>query len=188
MLGWNIIRERFSEIAWPEVLRSVIIFVVFFFSVNVLFRLNEILLLLLNCLSIIFLLLYYKSLLFCNARMRYKKVTIHHTICRYIVEIIPGSLGYVGRVLAYGLGNLGSIPGCVIPKTLKMVLDTYLINTQQYKVRIKGKVEQSGERSSTLPYTWCSSYWKGSLVVALDSGRQFYFYSESKLCTLLYYF
>ena len=34
-----------------------------------------------------------------------------------------------------------------------MVLDTSLRNTQQYKVRIKGKVEQSRERSGTLPYT-----------------------------------
>ena len=34
-----------------------------------------------------------------------------------------------------------------------MVLDTSLINTQQYKVYIKGKVEQSRERSSALPYT-----------------------------------
>ena len=32
-----------------------------------------------------------------------------------------------------------------------MVLDTSLLNTQQYKVRIKGKVEQSRERSSALP-------------------------------------
>ena len=37
-------------------------------------------------------------------------------------------------------------------QTLKMVLDTSLLNTQHYKVRIKGKVEQSKERSSTLPY------------------------------------
>ena len=29
-----------------------------------------------------------------------------------------------------------------------MVLDTSLLNTQQYKVRIKGKVAQSRERSS----------------------------------------
>ena len=57
------------------------------------------------------------------------------------------------RVFADGLGNLGSIPGRVIPKTLKMVLDTSLLNTQQYKVRIEGKVEQSRERSSALPYT-----------------------------------
>ena len=45
----------------------------------------------------------------------------------------------------------GSIPGRVIPKTFKMVLDTSLINTRQYKVRIKGKVEQLWERSSALP-------------------------------------
>ena len=50
-------------------------------------------------------------------------------------------------------GDLCSIPGPVIPKTLKMVLDTSLLNTQQYKVRIKGKVKQSRERSSVLPYT-----------------------------------
>ena len=52
-----------------------------------------------------------------------------------------------------GPGDMVSIPGCVIPKTFKMVLDNSLLNTQQYKVRIKGKVAQSRERSSTLPYT-----------------------------------
>ena len=35
----------------------------------------------------------------------------------------------------------------------KMVLDASLLNTQQYKVGIKSKVEQFRERSSTLPYT-----------------------------------
>ena len=50
-------------------------------------------------------------------------------------------------------GDLDLILGHVIPKSLKMVLDTSLLNTQQYKVRIKGKVEQSRERSSALPYT-----------------------------------
>ena len=54
---------------------------------------------------------------------------------------------------ANGPGDLGSIPGRVIPKTQKMVLDASLLNTQYYKVRIKGKVEQSRERSSALPYT-----------------------------------
>ena len=61
--------------------------------------------------------------------------------------------GLWSRVFANGPGYLGSIPGRVIPKTLKMVLDNSLFNTQQYKVRIKCKVEQSRERSSTLPYT-----------------------------------
>ena len=62
-------------------------------------------------------------------------------------------IGPVGRVFANDPGDLGSIPGHVIPKTLKMVLDTSLLNTQQFKVSIKGKVEQSRERSSALPYT-----------------------------------
>ena len=60
--------------------------------------------------------------------------------------------GPVGRVFANGPGDLGSISGRVIPKTLKLVPDTSLLNTQQYKVGIEGKVEQSRERSSALPY------------------------------------
>ena len=62
-------------------------------------------------------------------------------------------MGIVRRVFANGPGDLRSIPGRVIPKTLKMVLDTSFLNIQQYKVRIKGWVEQSWERSSALPYT-----------------------------------
>ena len=56
-------------------------------------------------------------------------------------------------VTANRLEDQGSIPGRVIPKTLKMVLDTFLLNTQHYKVHIKGKVEQPRESSSALPYT-----------------------------------
>ena len=43
-------------------------------------------------------------------------------------NVIP-SLSLVGRVFANGPGDLDSIPGRVIPKTLKMVLDTSLLNT-----------------------------------------------------------
>ena len=71
----------------------------------------------------------------------------------YIRSIFDWLIGLVGRVFANGLGGPGSITGRVIPQTFKMVLDTSLLNTQQYKVRIKGKVEQSRERSSALPYT-----------------------------------
>ena len=80
----------------------------------------------------------------------------------------------VGRVFVNGPGNLGSILGRIIPKTLKIVLDTSLLNTQQHKVCIKGKVEQSKERSSALPPLRCSSYRKGSLLVALIYSRQLY--------------
>ena len=61
-------------------------------------------------------------------------------------------------MIANGRGDLGSIPGRVIPETLKMVLDTSLLNTQLYKVRIKGKVEQSGEGVEPSPTPRCSSY------------------------------
>ena len=62
-------------------------------------------------------------------------------------------VGLMSRVFTNGLGDWGSIPGQVIPKTQKMVLVAALLNTQHYKVRIKGKVEQSRDWSSTLPYT-----------------------------------
>ena len=37
-----------------------------------------------------------------------------------------------------------------------MVLDADLLDTEHYKVRIKGKVEQSREKSSALPSTFGS--------------------------------
>ena len=59
-------------------------------------------------------------------------------------------------------------------KDSKMVLDASLLNTQHYKVWIKGKVEQSREGVAPSPTPWCSSYRKGSLRVTLDYGRQLY--------------
>ena len=64
------------------------------------------------------------------------------TFCIYkylfidITSIASKNEPVVGRVFANGPGDRGSIPGWVIPKTLKMVLDTSL----HYKVCIKGKV------------------------------------------------
>ena len=47
------------------------------------------------------------------------------------------------RVFANGPEDRGSIPGQVIPKTPKMVLDASLFSTLHNKVRIKGKMGQS---------------------------------------------
>ena len=85
----------------------------------------------------------------------------------YWVKLLD--IGIMVRVFANGLGDLGSIPGQVIPKTQKMVLDATLLNTQHYKVMIKGKIEQSRERSSALPYTSKRDLW-----ATLDYGRQIY--------------
>ncbi len=52
-----------------------------------------------------------------------------------------------------GPGDPGSNQGRVISKTQKIVLDAALPNTLPYKVRIKGKVKQSRERSSAFAYS-----------------------------------
>ena len=56
-----------------------------------------------------------------------------------------------------------------------MVLDTTLLNTQHYKVRFKGKVEQSWEWSSALPLG----------VVAIEKGA---FGSPSTMVANFIYF
>ncbi len=57
---------------------------------------------------------------------------------QYAIKTFIFLIGQVGRVFANVLGDLGSISSHVIPKTLKIVLDTSLLNTKQYKVRIQG--------------------------------------------------
>ena len=69
------------------------------------------------------------------------------------VYLLGISIGLMSRVFANDLGDRDSIPGQVIPKTQKMLLEAALLNTQHYKVWIKSKVEQSQEWSSTLIYT-----------------------------------
>ena len=78
------------------------------------------------------------------------------------------------KVFANGPGDRGSIPGRVIPKTQKMVLDAVVLNTQHYKERIKGKWNNLGKGVASSPTPWCSSYRKGSLRLTLDYGRQLY--------------
>ena len=62
-------------------------------------------------------------------------------------------IGLVDRVFTNVPGHVGSISSRLIPKTLKTVFVTSLLNTQQYKVYIKGILELSRKRISTLPYT-----------------------------------
>ena len=47
------------------------------------------------------------------------------------------AIGIMARVFINGAGDQGLIPGQVIPKTQKMVLDASLLNTLHYKVWIK---------------------------------------------------
>ena len=51
----------------------------------------------------------------------------------------------MSRMFADGPGDKGSISWSSNTKDSKMILDAARLNTQQYKVRIKGKVEQPRE-------------------------------------------
>ena len=87
---------------------------------------------------------------------------------KYISLIYIYIYMYIYIVFANGPGDLSSIPDCNIPKTLKMVLDTSLLNTQQYKVCIKGQVEHPGIGVVPSLMPQCCSYQKGNLLVTLD--------------------
>ena len=85
-----------------------------------------------------------------------------------MIIINNGAIGLLGKVFANGLEDRVSIHSRVIPKTQKMVLDALLLNTQHYKVRIKGKVGNPGKEVVPFSTPKCSSYGKGSLRVTLD--------------------
>ena len=62
------------------------------------------------------------------------------------------AIGLMSWVFANGPEDGGSNRRSSPTKDSKMVIDASLLSTQHYKVRIRGKVEQSRERSSALPY------------------------------------
>ena len=69
------------------------------------------------------------------------------------------AIGQMSRMFVNGPVDRSSTSGRVIKKTQKVLLDAALLNTQHYKVKIKGKVEQSTEWSGALlPTPQCSSY------------------------------
>ena len=74
-------------------------------------------------------------------------VTPNNIIFDCIMFTGNNKIDLMSRVFANGPRHQGLIPGGVISKIQKTVLDAALFNTQHYKVRIKGKVEQSRERS-----------------------------------------
>ena len=78
-------------------------------------------------------------------------------------------------VFASDPGDRGSIPGWAIPK---VVLDAFLLNTQHYKVRIKGKWSNQGKGVEPPPTLRFYKYWKESLTwLASANFRCIYLYT-----------
>ena len=94
----------------------------------------------------------------------------------------------MNRVFANCPGYRGSIPGLVIPKTQKMIPEDALLNTQHYKIRNKCKVEQSGEWSSALPYTWAWLLLKTESILLISMYVSVYYRKwHTKFCGLDFY-
>ena len=89
-------------------------------------------------------------------------------------------IGMIVRVFTNGQGDLGSIPGRVIPKTQKWYLMSPCLTLSiiRYGSRVKWSNLENGVLPSPKP--WCSSYRKGSPQVTLDYGRQLYFLLTDK--------
>ena len=67
-------------------------------------------------------------------------------------------IGLVGRVFANGSGDQSLIPGQVILKIQKMVLDTSLLNIQHYKIVSWLKWSNPGKGVVPSSTPRCSSY------------------------------
>ena len=77
------------------------------------------------------------------------------------------------RVFANGPGDWGSIPGRVIPKIQKMVLDSSLLNTQNYKVQVKDKWSNPGKRVTPSLHLGVVAIEKGAFVLpSIRVGQQ----------------
>ena len=60
-------------------------------------------------------------------------------------------IGIMVKMFTSGLGDLSSIPGQVIP-------NASLLNTQHFKVQIKGKWSNPGKGVVSSPTPWCNNY------------------------------
>ena len=70
-----------------------------------------------------------------------------------MMMMVSRAIGLISRVFVKGPRRLVFNPRSSHTKDSKIVLNVALLNTQRYKIRIKGKVEQSREWSSALPHT-----------------------------------
>ncbi len=85
----------------------------------------------------------------------------------HAVKLTFRLIGLVGRVFANGPGDQSSIPGCIIPKSLKVIPPCLTLSNVRYISRVKWSNPGKGVAPSPKPRS--SSYRKGSLLVTLDN-------------------
>ena len=85
----------------------------------------------------------------------------------------------MSRVFTNGPGDWGSIASWIIPKTQKWYMMPPCLTLSIKRQRSKVKWSNPGNKVAASPTLWCSNYWKGSLRVTLNYGRQLYFYFQN---------
>ena len=78
------------------------------------------------------------------------------TISSLLSRVRSRLISLMGRVFANGPGALGSIPGCVVPKTSKIVPPCLTLSNIRYVSRVKWS--NPGKRAAPSPTSRCSSY------------------------------
>ena len=112
--------------------------------------------------------------------------------CKYLSSLslsFFARIGLVGRVFANSPRDLGLNPGLSChTKDFKNGTPCLTLSQLRYISRVKWSNPGKGVVPSPTPR--CSSYWKGSLMVALDYGRHLYFtyYSSDSLSFFLSFF
>ena len=120
----------------------------------------------------------YDCLMF-NALKQWQDVLMYKLWRSQIIWIIKNKItgkgwGNHGIILihfditANGWGDMGSILGRVIPKILKMVLDTSCLTLSNIRYVSRVKWSNPGKEVAPSHTSRCRSYWKGSLLVALE--------------------
>ena len=84
------------------------------------------------------------------------------------------NIGIMSRVFTNGPKDRGSIPGQVIPKTQKMVLDAAFLTLSIIWYWSKVKWSNQANRVAPSSTPQCSTNWKGSLQVAFANFICFY--------------
>ena len=99
---------------------------------------------------------------------------VSNQVCN--TNILYSVTGMIIWVFSNGPGDLGSIPGRVIPKTQKCYLMFPCLTLIIIRYVSRVKLTNPGKGVAPYPTLWCSRYQKKKLRVPLDLGRQLYFY------------
>ena len=85
-------------------------------------------------------------------------------------------IGQLGRVFANSPGDLHSIPGRTYQRLGTWYLITHSLTLSNIRWGLRINWSNPGKRVAPTPiFRW---YWKGSLLIALDYGRQLYLYMD----------